>query len=231
MQLINNLRNRKKLYMVAAMIAFSTIMVKAQDLRFGIYVSPVISWFNTGISEVRNEGARTGFNFSVTVENYFSSNKAITGGLSIINSSGRLVSDDPTLFKFPNFTSVVAAGNPVIYRIQYLSIPVGIKLKTYEIGFLTYFTDLGLDPKIVIRGRADIPSIDIEGEKAMTEIKRFNLGYHIIGGVDYSLNGTISVILGLGFENNFLDITKDTGTQPDDRTSHKLLKFIFGINF
>jgi len=229
--LIKTLSKKKKFCIVAGMIAFTAAMVNAQDLRFGIYASPVISWFNTDISEVRNEGARAGFNFSVTLENYFSSNYALTGGLSIINSSGRIVSEDTTLFKFPNFTSEVAPGNPVIYRIRYLSIPAGIKLKTNEIGFLTYYADLGLDPKIVIRGRADIPSVNIAGEKAMTEIKRFNIGYHLIGGIDYSLDGTTSLILGLGFESNFFDITKDTGTQPDDRTSHKFLKFIFGINF
>ena len=80
---------------------------------------------------------------------------------------GRLVSENVTLFKFPNFTSVVAPGNSVVYRIQYLGVPVGIKLKTNEIGFLTHFAD----------------------------------------------------------------ITKDTGEQLDDRTVHKFLKFVFGVNF
>ena len=41
-------------------------------------------------------------------------------------------------------------GNPVVYKIQYLSIPLGLKLQTNQIGYLTFFTDLGLDPKVVI---------------------------------------------------------------------------------
>lgn len=230
--LLNNTLSKKSLLVAFAfMIASSVGALKAQDLRFGIYASPVISWFSTDISEVRNEGARAGLNVSATAEKYFGFNFALTGGISIINSSGRTVSENTTLFKFPNYTSVVAPENAIVYRIQYLSLPVGIKIKTNEIGFLSYFAETGFDPKLVIRGRADIPSLNIKGEKAMTEIKLFNLGYHLNGGIDYSLDGTTSLILGLGFESNFFDITKDTGTQPVDRTSHKLIKFIFGINF
>jgi hypothetical protein len=52
-----------------------------------------------------------------------------------------------------------------------------------------------------------------------------------MGGIDYSIDGSTSLILGLGFENNFFDITKDVDGQEQDRTSQRLLKFIFGINF
>ncbi len=119
----------------------------------------------------------------------------------------------------------------MIYRIQYISVPVGLKIKTDEIGYLTYFAEFGLDPKVVVSGKADIPSDHIKGEKAMTEIRRFNVGYHLNGGVDYSIDGNISLILGLGFENNFFDITKDIDGQKTDRTAQRFLKFIFGINF
>jgi hypothetical protein len=65
----------------------------------------------------------------------------------------------------------------------------------------------------------------------VNEIRRFNVGYHLDGGVDYSIDENISLILGLGYESNIFDITKDNDNQATDRTSQKLLKFIFGINF
>ena len=49
------------------------------------------------------------------------------------------------------------ADEEITYKIQYLSIPIGLKLKTNQIGYLTFFTNIGLDPKIVIAGKADIP--------------------------------------------------------------------------
>lgn len=221
----------KTIMPVLILILLKTARLNSQELRFGIYANPLISWFGTDVSEVQNEGSRAGFNFSVVAEKYFADNFAATAGLSITNSGGRLISENPMLFRFPSYTSVVAAGNAVLYRIQYLSIPAGIKFKTNEIGFLSYFADVGIDPKVVVRGKVDIPSINIKGEKAMTEIRRFNFGYHIKGGIDYSIDGSTSVVLGLGFENNFLDVTKDVADQPTDRTSQKFIKFIFGVNF
>lgn len=88
-----------------------------------------------------------------------------------------------------------------------------------------------MDPKIVISGKADIPSASVSGESAMKELNRVNLSYHIMGGIEYSLGGTTGLFFALGFDNNFLDLTKDINRQPVDRVSHKMLKFRFGVNF
>jgi hypothetical protein len=133
--------------------------------------------------------------------------------------------------EFTNFTSTVLPGAPVVYKIQYLAVPLGLKLQTNQIGYLTFFTDLGLDPKVVIGGKVDIPSLDISGEKALDELRIFNLSYHIAAGVEYSVGGTTALVFGLNFDNNFLDITKDNGDQPTDKVSHKLFSFRIGVNF
>ena len=65
----------------------------------------------------------------------------------------------------------------------------------------------------------------------MNELNIFNLSYHITAGIEYSLGGTTALVFGLNFENNFLDITKDNGNQPNDKVSHKILSFRIGINF
>jgi hypothetical protein len=133
--------------------------------------------------------------------------------------------------EFSNFNSTVLPGQTVLYKIQYLSIPVGLKLQTNEIGYITFFTDLGLDPKVVVGGKADIPSLGIKGENASGEIKMFNMSYHITAGIEYSLGGTTAFVLGMNFENNFFDVTKENNIQPDDKVTHKLLSFRLGLNF
>jgi hypothetical protein len=133
--------------------------------------------------------------------------------------------------EFTNFTSKVLPEKPVIYKIKYLTIPVGIKLQTNQIGYVTFFSDLGIDPKLVLGGEVDIPSLDITGEKAASELNEFNIAYHIAAGIEYSLGGNTAVVLGLSYENNFADITKDNGVQPDDKVMHKILSFRIGVNF
>jgi hypothetical protein len=65
----------------------------------------------------------------------------------------------------------------------------------------------------------------------MNELNTFNLSYHVTAGIEYSLGGTTALVVGLNFDNNFLDITKDTEGQPVDKISHKILSFRIGVNF
>ena len=210
-------------------------MIHAQQkISFGVHADPVISWFSSDINEIKNDGARPGFNFGLTFNNYFSSNYSFSTGLSLLNAGGRLISADTTDLVFTNLNyknATVLPNEAVIYKIHYLAIPIGLKLQTNQIGYITFFTDLGLDPKVVIGGKINIPSLDISGENASKELRIFNMSYHITGGIEYSLGGTTAMVFGLNFDNNFLDITKDNGDQFIDKVSHKIFSFRIGVNF
>jgi hypothetical protein len=227
------LKNKTLTILLFLFFSFSpyTSIRAQQRIGFGIHADPLISWFSSDIKEVKNEGSRPGFNFGLTFNNYFTPNYSFSTGISILSAGGRLVSDSTTLMDFKNSDKIVAPGEPVIYKIQYLAIPLGLKLQTNQIGYITFFSDLGLDPKVVIGGKADIPSLDISGENAMNELNMFNLSYHVTAGIEYSMGGTTALVVGLNFDNNFLDITKDTGVQPVDKVSHKMLSFRLGVNF
>ena len=220
-----------KIILIVLMIFNSPISNGQKYIGFGVHVDPVISWFSTDIKEIRNDGARPGFNFGLKFNKYFTPNYSFSTGISLLKAGGRLVSSDTTIMEFSNFNSTVLPGNPVVYKIQYLTFPLGLKLQTNEIGYITFFSDLGLDPKVALGRKADIPSLDISGETATDELRLFNFSYHITAGIEYSLGGTTSLVFGLNFDNNFLDITKDNGNQPTDRVSHKILSFRFGVNF
>jgi hypothetical protein len=208
-----------------------SVRVAAQNISFGIFADPVISWFSTNTKEIQNNGARAGFNFGFTFNKYFSPNYAFSTGLNIMNTGGRLVSTDTTDMKFNNQFAKVLPGKPVLYKIQYLIIPIGLKFKSNQIGYMTFFSDIGIDPKVVIGGKADIPSLNIKGEDAMNELRALNLSYHFMGGIEYSLGGSSAIVIGLGYENNFLDVTKDINKQPIDKVTQNILKFRIGINF
>jgi hypothetical protein len=231
MNIVKSFQNRSVTILLSLLIAvISHGKIQAQPkISFGIHADPLLSWFSSDIKEIKNDGARPGFNFGLTFNRYFSPNYSFSTGISLLHAGGRLVSTDTTVLEFT--TEPVLPGEPIVYKIQYLVFPLGLKLQTNQIGYLTFYSDLGLDPKIVIGGKADIPSLDISGEKATSELRTFNLSYHIAAGIEYSLGGTTAMILGLNFENNFLDITQDNGDQPLDKVSQKILSFRIGINF
>ena len=217
--------------MVLFIITLTSVNVNAQNIRFGVFADPVISWFSSDTKETANDGARAGFNFGFTFNKYFSSNYSFSTGINIMNAGGRIANSDTIEMVFNNFNTEVPAGSSVVYRIQYLCIPAGLKFETNQIGYLRFYTDIGIDPKIVIGGKVDIAEAGIEGETAMKELKPINLAYHIMAGIGYSLGGNTEIVLGLGYENNFLDISDDINLQPKDRLSQHILRFRFGINF
>lgn len=204
------------------------------DLVIGIHADPVISWFGSDNDQVSNNGARSGFSLGITLHRYFGPNYALSTGLNLISAGGRLVTATPTIFDITTgLDPVVPANSAITYKIQYLAVPVGLKLQTNQIGYITFFTDVGLDPKVVVSGKADVG--DLKNQKAPGEVKTFNFGYHIMAGIDYAVGGRTSVVLGLGFENNFADITKDYNeipfNQPVDKIAHRILTIRLGVIF
>jgi Outer membrane protein beta-barrel domain len=219
----------KKSALLLLLVLSPMILNGQQRLSLGIHADPLLSWFTSDNSRITNNGARAGFSFGLTVNKYFSPNYSFSTGITLMRAGGSLRSKDTTVLELSKSKYTVLPGNPVNYKIQYLVFPVGLKLQTNQIGYLTFFTDLGLDPKIVIGRKADIPSLNVTGEKAANELRLFNLSYHVTAGIEYSLGGSTALVAGLNFDNNFLDITKDTGEA--DKVSNKILSFRLGINF
>ncbi len=225
----------KTLIAISLVATLFTLNLSAQrKIGFGIHADPLVSWFGTDISSVRSDGARSGFGFGLSFNSYFSPNYSISTGIKLINAGGRLYSTDTLTLRLSknNLLNVdVLPNETVTYKIQYLSVPIGLKLQTNQIGYLTFFTDAGLDPRVVVGAKADIPSKSITGENAINEVRKFNMAYHITAGIEYGLGGNTAFVAGIGFENNFLDITKDFDDQPADKTSQKIINFRIGINF
>src|SRR5665647_1442819 len=203
-------------------------------ISFSIHFDPLLSWFSTDSYDTRTDGVVTGFNFGISYNKYFSPNYSFSTGLNIINAGGRLINRDITHFEFKNYSSAILTvqpGEAITYRVTYLSVPLGLKLQTNQIGYGRFFTDVGLDPKIVVGSRADIPSLDIKGGNATSELNIFNLSYHIMAGMEYPIAGNNSFIIGVGFEKDLFDITRDNGDQPSNVVLQKLLSFRLGMTF
>jgi hypothetical protein len=203
-------------------------------INFSIHFDPLLSWFSTDSYDTRTDGVVPGFNFGISYNKYFSPNYSFSTGLNIINAGGRLINRDITHFELKNYSSAILTvqpGEAITYRVTYLSVPLGLKLQTNQIGYGRFFIDVGLDPKIVVGGRADIPSLDIKGGNATSELNTFNLSYHIMAGMEYPLAGNNSFIIGVGFEKDLFDITRDNGDQPSNVVLQKLLSFRIGMIF
>jgi len=203
-------------------------------INFGIHFDPLISWFATDSYDTRNNGVVPGFNFGISYNEYFGPNYSFSSGIDIITAGGRLINNETTHFELKDYTSTVLTvqpGEEITYNITYLSVPLGLKLRTNLIGYGRFFTDIGLDPGIVVGGRADIPSLNIKGGNALPELNTFNLSFHIMAGMEYPLSEYNYFIVGIGYNKNLFDITRDNGDQPSNMITQKSLSFRIGITF
>lgn len=225
-----------KIYPVKIMLVTFTAFALAQqahpqEMHFGLFAEPLISWFSSDTDASMSDGARPGMTFGITIDRYFARNYAFTGGISLINASGRLrhAEDMPIWLKYSQVD--LAAGDKITYKIRYLSFPLGLKMKTNWISYTVFSADIGLSPKIIIGGKGSIPTLDIEKESITQELKLFALGFFFTINAEYPLGGRTAVTAGLGYENIFTDVTKDQDIQPKDKITQHLIRIRLGMNF
>ena len=186
----------------------------SQGIRFGIFANPQISWLRPDIKEVTNEGSRPGINIGISMNRYFTNNYAFSTGISINRLGGKISYKDSTTLQLTNRTDTLLPGNILTYKIQYITIPLGLKFKSDEIGYFTFFAKAGIDPMININAIGLTTDKKIDSESINDEINLFNLGYHLEIGMQYSLGGQTALQFGLNYQNGILDITTDGENQP-----------------
>jgi opacity protein-like surface antigen len=218
-----------KKYLFITIFVVSCINVFSQsNTRFTVFVDPKFSWMASDIKGVESDGTKLGVNIGLNMDNFFAQNYAFMTGVSIDNTGGSLkyeINDKP--LKTSSNADTVFAGNVLNYKLQYINIPIGLKLKTNEIGYLTFYTHLGINSGINIKAIGEVDAYELENENIADEIKLFNLGYFIGAGVEYSIGGNSAVVLGLTYTNGFIDITTDS----DNKVTMSNLTVRIGILF
>jgi hypothetical protein len=221
-----------RVFTILIFVSLATRSV-AQEPEFAIHFDPIISWMASNSHEYTSEGARAGFSLGLDVLHYFSDNFAVSTGIGFINAGGRQSAVESHTMIFNNFTRVVSPGEEMRYGLNYLNIPIGLRIQTDPRGDLTYFTDMGLDLRILLKSVVDIPSLDIASENAKNEVYGINAGWHISAGIEYKLGIHASIYTGLGLDADFFDVTKDLEDvfQPDDKSALRMIKIRMGIRF
>lgn len=198
-----------------------------RPFRIGLTASPNMSWYTPETRGFLSEGGRLGFTYGVVGDFRMGDYYSISTGLNISHFGGKLSFDDR---KFDQITKVERT-----YKLQYLELPLAIKLHTPEIGYLTYNVRFGFAPGINLKAMADDSfvagnayreEVDIKGQ---TPLLRLAL---IVGlGAEYSLGGRMSVFGGLTYNNGFTNNIKGEvlGVKPSANASFVMLSL--GVMF
>jgi hypothetical protein len=218
----------KKIVALAAFfLALATLLPAQSDIRFGFQLSPTFTWMNTSASRINPSGSNLGLKLGMLGEFYFRENYAFISGIGFgFNHGGTLLHEVGGTYWTKTDLPADTLGNQntgvkLKYGIQYVEIPIGLKLRTKEFGYLRYFMEpaITLGFKTQAQGRV-IGESRIDSEEKFDirrEVNALNLSWGITGGLEYSLSESTSLVGGLGIQIGFADTTDDNGTAFDAR--------------
>lgn len=197
----------------------------AQDLKIGVCLNPQITWMYAESRNVDNEGAALGFSGGVNLDNYFRKNYAFNIGIHLSSQAGSLRFAEGTEINGEDSVFMLNDGSVVDYRISTITVPVGLKLKTNEIGYFSYYAQLGFTNQIRVKAKASSGNV-MDKDIITKEIRPFSLGYHFGAGLEYALNEDTSFTFGIFYTNGFIDLTKNP-----PRTYMRSIAFCLGVIF
>lgn len=198
--------------------------VAQKSFRFGFQTSPTISWMRTDDKKLEGVGTNLGFRLGAVGEYYFAENYAITIGLGFGFNQGANIQNGYESGKFwPNATLVEPLKTlpkfaKLHYRINYVEIPIGLKMRTGSDGDkFRYYAEiptinLSFLSKATgdIKGDNDLPGAnqdDANDINIKKEVNKIALAWGLGGGLEYSLTGGASLVVGLAYQQIFTDVT------------------------
>ncbi len=191
-------------------------LAMGQKVRFGLAASPAITWAKALSNEVDKGKVRAGVDYGLIIDINLGQNQnyAISTGVNILLTGGNVTyrPGGPFDNAFPGQTL-----QPT-FRKQYLRLPALFKLKTNQIGYITYFTSFGMIPSFRIQARVDA-TLDgaelydnenlLRDNVTVFKSNFFQLALEVAGGIEYALNDRTALLLALVYQNAFINTVKD----------------------
>ncbi len=192
------------------------------DLRFAFVLSPQISWLKSDNSSVDANGSLFGYNFGVEMDKFFAKNYAISTGLTINTTGGKLRYEGDNTFRIGDENTILT-NKTLEYRLKYLEVPLLLKLQTNDFQRSSFYGVFG------ISNQFNIKTNDGSGNNINDEVKFLNFGYKFGGGMKYSIGGDAFLKFGLTYNQGVTDVTDNS--QIDDKVVLNRLVFNFGVIF
>jgi opacity protein-like surface antigen len=223
---------KKALLFFALAFIVTTAWSQSSDsnFRFGVKVQPALAWFRVDAPDevnLESDGLPFGFGYGLITDFKFTERYAFSTGVEIAYRGGKLKYS----YKDTAGTSTTVKNK---LSLQFIEIPLTLKLRTNEIGYMTYFFQVGVAPGYAIRTRGDITVNDKlieENEDISGQINEFNLSMIIGAGAEYNLSGSTSLLFGLTFNNGFLDLLDDKNYNGEVKGNSNYLALMLGVLF
>lgn len=174
--------------------------------RLGLTAHPTVGWVKPETG--KSNGLTLGFSYGLLADFNFADNYAFATGLTVTTINGR----STELNVAPYHSGPTSLAYDLKYRLQYIEVPLTVKLKTNKIGQLRWYGQFGLsnDFNIGSKQNADLAGKEVANGQGISKYTNFYRAGLILGaGGEYDLDDRTSLAIGLTFNNGFTDIASD----------------------
>lgn len=185
------------------------------SMMFGLKFCPSFNWLSIDRAGYSSDGGYLGYVFGVMTDFRITDNYYFATGIEASQRGGKYKYDG-----IPGLGSD-SAIRKVTQRLQYLDIPVALKLKTNEIGYSKYYGSFGVIPGFLIKANNDIDynsNMYVGSKKSsnMSDFGFFNFGFLVGLGMEYKFSGNSAINVGLNYQNSVVDVwsTKKATMKP-----------------
>lgn len=236
------MKNIKQILTITA-LALITSGVFAQDdeiknVRFGLKVTPSVNWLKPENAKLQaGNGAAMKFGGGVILEFRLAKVASFVTGLQVDMDGGKVKYKNDGTNQVSYFYNTLDekiveynaeyGTNPDYthyqldertYNITYVTLPLALKLKTKEIGALTYFGQVGMNTSFRWKAKANDELSNLETASYVKESKSkieitkdvniFNFALNAGLGAEYNLSGSTSFMFGLNYAFGFSNVVK-----------------------
>lgn len=175
--------------------------------RLGLTAHPTLGFIKA--ENGKADGVSLGFSYGLMGDFNFAENYSFTTGLTVTTLNGKSTEINPQPYTTNTNQSGALAYN-LKYKMQYIEIPLTLKLKTDKLGNLRWFGQFGLsnDFKIGAKQNAKLGNQVLADDTNASEWTRFyRAGLIIGGGAEFDIDGHTSLMAGLTLNNGFTNIS------------------------
>jgi hypothetical protein len=205
--------------------------------KFGIQASPTFSWLATDAQKIRGNGFNTGLKLGATADYYFLENYALSTGIGFgFNHGGQLLHEIGGNFLANSELSEDRYNTPngkplpdlvkIRYHVQYVEIPFALKMRTQQFGYVRIFAQapiITLGWRTQARGDVTAEKINLKKENIKPDVNPLLFTWGVGGGVEYDISPSTSLVGGLYFNRNMIDVTRNKNNYSiEDGTPDKV---------
>jgi len=179
--------------------------------RLGLTAHPTIGWVKPESGKGKGDGVNLGFSYGLLADFNIAENYSFSTGLTVTTINGKSTEIDVSPYH-------EASGNPASsaynlkYMLQYIEIPLTLKLKTEKVGDVRWYGQFGLSNDFNIGAKQNVSSMGQNSQEDLNikdDINFYRAGLIIGAGVEYDVARNTSITTGLTYNNGFTDISDD----------------------